>query len=226
MKSDRLTFYLDLETTGPEREDVSDYLLANVKARGNLKDPEKIEADLAAKRETAWSDAALRPMFGRIACIGVAVNGDVPEIMTDADECALVARFLKFVRDVMDDQNKRMPLYVGYNVLFDLRYIWTRALVHGVPVTVPLHEMSQPWSANVMDLQHRLNCGDRYQKGTLKEWCLALGLESQVDDEDIDGADVPRAWENTNLRPLVMEHCMKDVVRCQLIHERLEAIGV
>lgn len=223
MDMGRPTIYLDIETTGTDSDAVLRHALAGVKPRANLKDPAKIEADLEDKRRNLWSSTALHPYQGRLACIGFAAGTASPCVLTDDDESIMLQMFFAEVKRYIREHRHRTPRYVGFNIKFDLHWIWSRALVHGIKPSFPLHHTAKPWDTDhVIDLRWTLGGGDIHATGTLKDWSVALDLE--VDDGDIDGADVPGLWTE-GARELVMEHCMFDVERVRLIHKRIEAVS-
>lgn len=213
--------YLDIETTGTPSNEVLSYLGEKIAPAKNLKDPEKISADIARKEQEVWSGTALRGMWGSVACIGVAVDDGEPVVLSsDGDsEANLLDRFFKMIKHCADEQHGRLATYVGFNVLgFDLPFLWQRSVVLGVKPSVPLYQDSKPWSGRVVDLRYILGCGDLRAQGTLEDWCVATGCP--VPRDDISGAEAPGLWKNGQY-PIVMEHCRRDVVRCQWLHRKV-----
>ena len=227
MDTDRPVIYLDIETTGTESERVLFAARTRIKAPSNYRDPDKIAEYIADKQSEAWRETALHGHQGRIACISVAMGSDEPEVFYAADEGLMIGTFIAFVQHTAKNAFNRPPMFCGFNVAFDLRWIWQRALINGIPLSgVQLWEMAKAWDTlNVLDLRYRLSCGDMKAKGTLKEWCIALGIELGNGDE-LDGADVPLAWLDPEQRKLILEHCKLDVMRCQAIHQRLMELGL
>lgn len=224
--TDRPVIYLDIETTGTESDRIMFHAKSKITAPKNYTDQKKIEAYIERKHDEVWNSTATKGYQGRIACIGVAIGTDSPEILYAEDEATTIRSFLKFVKRITADAYNRPPMFCGFNVRWDLRFIWQRALVNGVELNgTQLWETSKRWDTNnVLDLYWRLSCGEDHASGGLKDWCLALDIETGADD--IDGAEVPEAWLDDLKRKLVLEHCIKDVARCQQIHQRLMELGI
>jgi hypothetical protein len=192
--------FMDIETqANPE----ACSLMAEPKAPGNLKDPEKIAAAIEEKKRELIEQAALDPDYGRVLSIGYALSIDGPvhvrmagdvyfaEQMHEADtgelviveytysECELLSGFWKLFADVRG-------YCVGYNILsFDLPYLLARSMYLGVKVPfVPA--LAKFRTEPVTDLYAiRYNWGPG--KG-LKQVCKLLGIPN--DCPDVDGSKV------------------------------------
>jgi len=62
--------------------------------------------------------------FGRIFCIGYAINGQPAEVLT-GDEKNILIDFWQIAKDI--------DLFVGHNIMdFDFRFIYKRSIILGV----------------------------------------------------------------------------------------------
>jgi predicted PolB exonuclease-like 3'-5' exonuclease len=102
-------------------------------ARANIKDPEKIEADISAKRQAYRDKAALDPYSGRVIAIGRAT--DDQEIICEHFNGESSAE-----RDIVDDfwelyRENPSHMFCGFNILnFDLPFLIRRSFCLGVQV--------------------------------------------------------------------------------------------
>jgi hypothetical protein len=150
--------------------------------------------------------------FGRILCIGYAVN-DGPTQALAGDEHTVLTGFWELARDA--------SLFVGHNVMdFDLRFIYQRSIVCGVRPSVNLHfarYRSSPiydtmkewvkWSYNNIGLEHI---------------ALALGIPSPKDG--IDGSQVFAFYKAGKVDEIV-EYCKRDVETTRAVYKRMTFRG-
>jgi len=189
-----------------------DRIRKSIAAPGQYKKPESIAQWMADNLETetalAASKTALDGTWGRIACIGWAIdNGPimVTQFGTEADTLDCWATDLQeYVRRVNGDDPRWYTRlnWIGHNLInFDLRFLWQRSRVLGIKLDFPLPVERFP--KNVYDTMVEW-CGyGKYVKQTDLE--LAFGI---VRDDKITGAEVSTA------SPLeIAQHCQEDV-RC------------
>jgi DNA polymerase elongation subunit (family B) len=130
--------FFDIETTAnPE----ACALMAEPKAPGNLKDPDKIRLAIEEKRAEQIESAALDPDYGKVLSIGWAIdNGPVlveyvgthqgMQAMGELvdfhySECDLISEFWQIFQSCNGN-------CVGYNILnFDLPYLMRRSMALG-----------------------------------------------------------------------------------------------
>ena len=107
-------------------------LLANAPTfypASNLKDPAKITASIAAKRENYIQSAALNWKTAEVAMIGYLFDGELTCFVDE--EKTLLNQWLTF----MADQLSEGISFVGHNIKgFDLPMIINRARVHRLPI--------------------------------------------------------------------------------------------
>ena len=217
--------FLDIETAPIPADDprwlrwlaVQD---AEVRAPGNLKDPEKIAAAIAEKRAALASErdrTTLDPMLGSIVVVGFAVNDGPVQVLASLDERALLT-------DLAD----RLPLagcrYVGHHIAgFDGPWLQSRAYHHGLrqlahrfgfpgskPWDRPLEDTRDLWpAAKGLDVVRGVN------GASLPSLCAYLGID--IPDDDITGADVAGALARGDVAAVV-EHCRRDVERVRAVY--------
>lgn len=105
---------------------------------GNLKDPEKIAADIAKKRQSAIDKMALSPLTGRICSVASWSDVDQPFCMTinsisDASEIELIKIVLN-VLVLKSDDYPQVCTWNGYR--FDLPFIAKRAMILNVELPI------------------------------------------------------------------------------------------
>jgi predicted PolB exonuclease-like 3'-5' exonuclease len=124
--------------------------LPEVKAAANLKDPAKIEADIAAKKQEQIDKMALSPFYGRICAFshwseketGWNVMGDI----SDAEEINILRDV--FYQFTMESQN--FPSIISWNGFsFDIPFIFKRAMLlkMELPASIPgMHYWTKKYS--------------------------------------------------------------------------------
>jgi len=104
----------------------------------------------------------LDPKVGRIICIGVKdVESDKPIVFHDESEKQLLEDFLDYFH------HKGFNEIIGYNILFDIRYIFARCLKYGLT-------SNGFFNSNHIDLMHIMKSVKKVysinKAGTLNEW--------------------------------------------------------
>lgn len=174
---------VDIETCGlPNAAD----FLEPVQAAKNLKDPEKVKADIEARTLERDQKLALDWNVGRMAAIGwwTGNGGAVARVCkTENAEAVDLADFWELCRH---------RTIVGFNVKgFDLKFMVQRSRYLGVPY--PILDFSKYSRKGITDLFLDLTFSDgTYDSGamrrTLKAFCKRFGIPV---NDDIDGKDVP-----------------------------------
>lgn len=202
---------LDLETAG--LPNAADYL-EPVQAARNLRDAEKIKADIAQRTAERDSKIGLDPNVGRIVALGWWTQESGQEIWvcsSEFEESEAIRAFWKAA--------KHRPI-IGFNVkAFDLRFLIQRSRYLQIPY--PWVDLNKYASKGVIDLYLELTFFDSYSEGamkrSLKAFCKRFGIEV---DDPIDGADIADLvllgeWGK------VESHCAADIERTRRLAERL-----
>jgi len=218
---DRIIF-LDIETIPSQSSDLRAAMRAEVKAPGNIKKPESIEAWMAENADKAVDDAIAKtsfdPLHGHICTIGWAMDDEKPvtaHARTVAEETDVLRAFFGSF-GAFDHCT-----FVGHNVgAFDLRFILCRSVVLGVKVPRPIPRDPKRWDKTVFDTMQAW----AGQRGTVSmdKLCAALGLPGKG---GFDGSMVAEAWANGE-HERIAEYCAADVTRTRELFRRFRAAGL
>lgn len=178
---------VDIETAGlPNAAD----FLEPVQPAKNLKDPEKIAADITARTAERHEKLALDWNVGRIAAIGWWIESGGTTTLLGKDEHSEATALMLFWQEA---QHRTI---VGFNIKgFDLRFLVQRSRYLGV--TYPQLDFGKYSRKGIEDLYLLLTFGDgTYDQGcmrrTLKQFCRRFGIPVV---DDIDGKDIPALVE-------------------------------
>jgi len=215
------TIFVDIETIPAQSPEVFEKYKAEVKAPGNLKKQESIDAWLAENRERAAKDAIAKTSFdpaaGHICTIAWAVDDDDPvgaHAKTVDEEREVIEAFFGALTSF------HRYTFVGHNVAsFDLRFIICRAIVLGITIPQSIPRDPKPWDKTVFDTMTAW-AGAR---GTISmdRLCEALGLPGK---DGFDGSMVAEAWANGE-HERITEYCISDVEKTRAIWRRFDAVG-
>lgn len=218
--------YLDIETIPSQRNEAKARAAARVTPPGNISKAESIAKWEAEKRpaleEEQWRKTSFDGGWGEIVCICWAVmDGPVREATRPTlgdSEADCLASFFAGVLDDCRAYNGRPITWVGHNLAgFDLRFLWQRAVVLGVPPPVKMRHNATPWSGVIVDTMHEW-AGTR---GSVKLTELCEILRIDVGHEDtIDGSQV---WDEYQAGRFdtILSHCRADVERTRAVHQRM-----
>lgn len=190
---------LDIETIPTVAALALPYPEAERKAPGSMSKAETIAAWRDGDREK-WQverikEYSLNPRFGRVVSVGMANGPTLPEswaeiAQTEADEAGAIARAWELVVD--------WGQIVTFNGLsFDLPFLVTRSILLGLTPPLNVADYLRRYStAKHLDCRAVLNNWDSYAKGTMNDWCRALGLADKVGDGgDVWGMVQEEEWE-------------------------------
>jgi hypothetical protein len=207
---------IDLETAG--LPNAAEYL-EPVQAAKNLKDPEKIKADLEQRTADRDAKLALDWNVGRIAALGWWTEAGGTQLYLGKDEHSEATALSLFWREC------RQRTIVGFNVKgFDLRYMVQRSRYLGV--TYPALDFSKYSRKGITDLYLELTFNDgTYDQGamrrTLHAFCRRFGLPV---NDTTTGADIP-ALVAAGEWDAVAAHLTSDVELTVALARRLGVIA-
>jgi hypothetical protein len=194
--------FLDIETI-PAPDDKHETLkfLHKKALDKNKKEKRDFEQYLV---ETSFNGA-----FGRILCIGYAINDEPTEILYDENEKEMLKKFWEIAKDA--------DLFIGHNILdFDLRFIYQRSVINGVKPTRdlsfaryrndPIYDTSKEWSK-----------WSNFSVG-LEHLALAFGIPTSKDG--IDGSLVYGFYKAGKIEEILI-YCKKDVETTREIYKRM-----
>ena len=212
------TFVFDAETVS-QPLDRLEASMPEFTAAKNLRDPEKIAADIAQKREAWLEKAPLRWQHAQVACIAIGelVDG-VPQVECHWDERdreeVILARFLSHLSAALAEGHR----VGGHNIkAFDLPMVINRARVHRIQVPCNLYTIRNRypiWHDGIFDTLDHIGFGETEGNG-VDAIAAALGLPAKLGS----GKDFPLLWATD--RPAAIEYNKQDVRIELLIAERL-----
>ena len=200
---------IDIETAPNTGMEV---YLPEPEAPANYKDPEKITAYIAAKKQTQVESMALDVDLCRVIALGYGDLEDHPCVEVangdDASERSLLVSFWALVEDPR-------TAIMGYNILgFDLPIIARRSMMLGITPT-RLFDTRKYGNHDVIDLMTLL-----YPTGSargLKTICKMLGITNPLDGTD--GSQVA----HMDLKELAA-YCANDVSLTQALATRMKGL--
>ncbi len=193
---------VDIETAGlPNAAD----FLEPVHAAKNLKDPEKVKADIEARTAERDGKLALDWNVGRIVALGWWTETHGTTALLCKDESLERAALGTFWREC------KHRTIVGFNIKgFDLKFMVQRSRYLGVPY--PLLDLGKYTRKGIIDLFSELTFNDgTYDQGamrrTLHAFCRRFGIAV---DDTVTGADVPALVAADDWAP-ILAHVKSDV---------------
>ncbi|MFA6973445.1 MAG: ribonuclease H-like domain-containing protein [Parcubacteria group bacterium] len=191
--------FLDIETLPASEEDYKTLKLLHAKKN---KGEENFD-DYVAK--TSFDGA-----FGRILCIGYAVDDDEVDVLyNDNNEKETLRQFWELAKNT--DQ------FIGHNVMeFDLRFIYQRSIVNNVMPSVDLN-FARYRSFPIFDTMKEWV---RWGMGTVGLEHLALALGIPTPKDGIDGSQV---WDFFKAGKVddILEYCKRDVETTRAVFKRM-----
>lgn len=226
-------FFIDIETVGSQAPGEFDRVLAEIKPPATYKKPESIaqwmrdEAPTVA--EETWRKQALSPVRGEIVAIGVATADSDPEVFARAvgeSEAVLLQQFFGHVDQLLEQASytgpdgrawpTAEPYFIGHCADFDLRFVRSRAWVHGVRPNFKLPPADARVGKHYGDTS-AMWAGLR-ERVSLRDLCLALGLPDPK--AETSGSDVLDLWRAGDL-DRIKRYCAGDVIACRACWRRM-----
>jgi predicted PolB exonuclease-like 3'-5' exonuclease len=198
--------FLDIETIPADGEKIETLkkLWEEIKKK-NIANAKKSESDF----ETFFRNTSFQGEFGRILCIGYAIDDNEVECLV-GDEKEMLQKFWSLASDV--------NTFIGHNLMeFDLKFIYKRSIIHNVrpsrdlnfaryrsePIFDTMKEWEK-WGAQGVSL-HRLT--------------TALGITSPK-EEGIDGSKV-YDYFLAGKTDEIAKYCKRDVDATRKVYKRM-----
>lgn len=230
-----MDIFLDIETIPSQCEKVKQRFIDEVKAPGQYKKQDSIDAWLAENKEAEadaqWRRTSFDGGLGHIAVIGFSINDGGPVALYSenygSDEKAVINSFYDSVNDAIEKElrggysAKQSVRFIGHNVSsFDLRFLFQRSVVLGIkpPDCIPFK--AKPWEDSIFDtMSEWAGFGNKVALSKLVD---VLGLQEKGAEigEEIDGSMV---WDFVKAGKIkeVAEYCKGDVIRTREAYKKL-----
>lgn len=154
---------------------------------------------------------SLDPKEGRIICIGIKeIENGESKVFYDENEEQLLRRFLDYFH------NKGFNEIIGYNILFDLRYIFARCLKYNIYSNGFFRSLHVDL---MMIMKSVKNVFSMNRPGTLEEWSQFLFGESKLET----GESVPQLFSNGEIQR-ILDYNLKDVELTYLLWKRIQEV--
>ncbi len=154
---------------------------------------------------------SVTPTDGRIICIGV-MDADTEKVVVfhDPDEKLMLARFVGYY------ERNGFEEIVGFNVLFDVRFLFAKCLKYGIPSR---RLFSSKFTDLMMTLKSVRNIYNFNKPGTLNEWVSFLFNEVK----SLDASTVPLLYSQGKIQD-VIEYNKKDVELTHKLWKRIRLV--
>jgi predicted PolB exonuclease-like 3'-5' exonuclease len=217
----------DIETLPTNDPSVIAELESSISAPAQYKKPESIAEWMKENKESALKDAVSKTsfsgMYGRIACIGWAIDdGEVVSTSSEDSEEVAITRFFDSITDlsVGHKSGSAFPeiVFCGHNVHgFDLQFLKHRAIILNIRPPKPLREamMAKKWSPLIADTMLMWS-DDPHKLGSMDRLCKVFGIPGK---DGFDGSMVAETWPVDPNK--VIEYCKDDVERTRKIYKRI-----
>jgi len=196
--------FLDIETLPAEEEkhSVLKTIYEDKKAKGK-----KIDETF----ESFVIQSSLDGSFGRIFCIGVAVD-DEPVNCLIGSEVEILKKFWEMAKDI--------DIFVGHNIFdFDMRFIYQRSVVLGVEPTKKYLSFARYRNDPIYDTMYEWSKWNLSDKIGLDKLAKALGIKSSKEG-GMDGSQVHSYFKQGRYDE-IYDYCKADVETTRAIYKKM-----
>ena len=193
----------DLETIADKSIILS---LPAIKPAGNLKNPDKIKADINKKKKDQLAKLGLNPITARICCFGWYDGKEKNTIFLKDESSRAEKKLLQQSWEILAEAD-RFVTFGG--IPFDVPMLRMRSLINKVRPSIDISTRKYSFNTNHFDCQAILNNWEKFKSGTLDFYAkLLLGFSPK---EEFSGDQVQDMW-NMQLYDEIAKYCMGDAV--------------
>ena len=197
---------LDIETM--PNEDMIDKLPEPTVAIGNLKDEAKIQAKIEEAKQKQIDNMALNPLYGKIACIGYGEKVIVSEYEND------------LIVEIGHVLSRMQPICTYNGTMFDLPFIYKRAVILGISITPPLSF----WTKRYIITPH---CDLMQVWGSWKDYEKMDNIAKVILGQgkvDFDVTTIKDLIKTEEGKSKIAEYCKHDLKITKLLFHRMNGI--
>lgn len=166
--------------------------------------------DITEDEEALYRASALSGNFGRIFCIGYALD-DKPAQIIKGEEGDILSRWWEIAASATK--------FVGHNIInFDIPFLYKRSIIHKCSPTqlLPIKNFE---TENIYDTDKQWNRWLYQSSIKLHHLAIALGLPSSKED-GIDGSQVYDFYLKSKYQE-IYDYCKRDVELTRKIYKRM-----
>ncbi len=211
--------YLDIETIPASDPAIIADIAAGITPPKTMSKAETIAAWEAETKPGFVKEAVAKTSFngalGSVCVIGWAWD-DEPVRFATIEKVSEATMLRAWVQLVGADADFGPKIVVGHNVTFDIRFLWQRAIVLGVPMPHWFPRDPKPWGRDTFDTMTAF--AGAKDTISLDNLCKALDIPGK---DDFDGSMVADAWAAGEFDK-VASYCRADVEKVRLIHRKMQ----
>lgn len=134
---------------------------------------------------------SFQPWSGRLICIGVKdISTEEDHIFYDENEESQLIQFFRHINKKQYDE------IIGYNLAFDMRFIFARCLLYKLPTNGFFNKTHTDIMMTLKNVRKSYNFN---QPGTLDDWAKALLGKKKL----FDNTKVPELYSQGRLKELI-----------------------
>lgn len=183
---------------------------------GTYKDPAKIAADIAAKREKARAEMGLNPWMSLIACFcwqdSTGAKGSIA-LEDETKEETLLSKAWNILRT-----GQKFVTFNGHS--FDIPMLMAHSVIRSVNPGMTIPNRKYDLSSH-FDVRMALVNWDPYAKGKLDFFLRRFGLAPKT--EGLDGSMVQGLWD-AGKKEEITAYCAQDVSATWELYQKVRSV--
>ena len=165
--------------------------------------------EIAGDDEALYRTSAISGDFGRIFCIGYAIDDDPVQIISGSED-EILKKWWPIARDA--------HVFIGHNIIdFDIPFLYKRSVVNKIKPSqqLPVKRFS---TENIFDTAKEWSRWDNFSQTSLHNLSIALDLPTSKDK--MDGSQVYDFYLKKRYEEISI-YCKKDVVLTRQVYRRM-----